>query len=49
MSHNKIIKDNCYTYMTEKEILDQAILAEKEIKEGEITSHDQVYEDFKKW
>ena len=35
--------------MTDQQIIDQAIIAEKEIKEGKTISHDQVLKEFKKW
>lgn len=35
--------------MSEKEIIEQAMLAEKEIKQGKTVSHQQVLKDFKKW
>ncbi|MFN5417120.1 MAG: hypothetical protein ACK5B9_08700 [Flavobacteriia bacterium] len=44
-----IKKDIDFPTMTEKEVIDQAILAEKEIKEGKTIFHDEVYKDFKKW
>ncbi|HIP31365.1 MAG TPA: hypothetical protein EYG86_01240 [Crocinitomicaceae bacterium] len=38
-----------YPSMTRQQIIDQALIAEKEIKQGKTTSHDQVLKDFKKW
>lgn len=35
--------------MTKQQIIDQALLAEKEIKLGKTIPHDQVQKDFKKW
>lgn len=38
-----------YPSMTEQQIIDQAILADKEIEQGKTISHDQAYQEFKKW
>lgn len=35
--------------MTEKQIIDQAIKAEKEFEQGKYLSHEQAYQEFKKW
>lgn len=35
--------------MTKQEIIDQAILADKEIEQGKTTPHDEFYKEFKKW
>lgn len=45
----KAINDINFPSMTEQEIVDQAILAEKQIKQGKTTSHDQFHKEFKKW
>jgi hypothetical protein len=35
--------------MTKEEIIAQALKTEEEIKQGKTISHDQAYEEFKKW
>ena len=35
--------------MTRQQMIDQAILADKEIEQGKTTSHDDFYKEFKKW
>jgi cell division protein FtsX len=35
--------------MTKQQIIDQAILAEKEIEQGKTISHEKAYQEFKKW
>jgi len=35
--------------MTEQQIIEQALLAEKEIQQGKTVPHNQVQKDFKKW
>ena len=35
--------------MSEKQIIEQAKIAEKQIIAGKTTPHDDVYEEFKKW
>jgi len=42
-------KDVDFPTMTEQQIIDQAIIAEKQIKQGKTTPHDQLYKEFKKW
>lgn len=43
------LKTENFPSMTEKQIIEQAMLAEKEIKQGKTVSHQQVLKDFKKW
>ena len=35
--------------MSEKEIIIQAVIAEQEIKLGKTLSHDDAFQEFKKW
>jgi hypothetical protein len=35
--------------MTKQQIIQQAILADKEIEEGKTTSHDDFYDEVKQW
>ncbi len=35
--------------MTDQEIITEALKAEEEIKKGKTISHDQAYQEFKKW
>lgn len=43
---NKKVK---FPTMTEQQIINQAILADKEIEQGKTTSHDDFYKEFKNW
>ena len=43
---NKVVK---YPTMTEKEIIEQALRAEEEIKIGKTISNEQAYLQFKQW
>lgn len=44
-----ISKEFEYPTMSEKEIIDQAIVSEKEIEYGDTISHNEFYKAFKKW
>ncbi len=48
-SEIKIEKKVKFPSMTKQQIINQAILAEKEIEQGKTTSHDDFYKEFKKW
>lgn len=48
-SEAKTEKKVKFPSMTKQQIIDQAILAEKEIEQGKTTSHDDFYKEFKKW
>ncbi len=48
-SESKTEKKIKFPSMTKQQIIDQAILVDKEIEEGKTTSHDKAYQEFKKW
>ncbi len=48
-SETKTEKKIKFPSMTKQQIIDQAILADKEIEQGKTTSHDDFYKEFKKW
>jgi hypothetical protein len=41
--------DDDFPSMSKEEVIKQALKAEKEIEQGKTVSHDQAYQDFKKW
>ena len=48
-SETKTEKKIKFPSMTKQQMIDQAILADKEIEQGKTTSHDDFYKEFKKW
>lgn len=48
-SETKTEKKIKFPSMTRQQMIDQAILADKEIEQGKTTSHDDFYKEFKKW
>jgi cell division protein FtsX len=49
VQEEKVEKAVKFPTMTEEEIIEQALRAEEEIKQGKTISHDQAYQQFKKW